>query len=135
MKEDWLPTPAFPTQHILVVDDSREITALLAAWLEDLAVVSIAHSGEEAWLIAASTKPHVMLVDILMPRTSGFEVVETLRRRPGGLDAQVLFMTGLQEPANFRRARELGAKAVLHKPLEETHVRELVLAALLMAAA
>ena len=118
------------THRLLIVDDSEQITTLLAESLSDLAVVAVAHSGDAALRQAQAFNPHVMLVDIVLPGFSGFEVVDALRRRPGGLEAVVIFVTGLQEPANVRRAMELGAAAVLHKPLDMADVRRLVLDAL-----
>ena len=125
-----MSTAPAPTHRVLVVDDSEQMTALVASWLADLAVVSVAYSAEEAWQIAAASRPHLVVVDIVMPRHSGFDFVEALRQQPGGDQSQVIFMTGLQEPANTYRAMELGALMVLHKPLEAEHVRQVVAAAL-----
>ena len=125
-----MPESTSPKHRVLVIDDSPQITGLLATALDDLAIITVAHSGDDALQQALALKPHVMLVDIILPGLSGFDVVETLRQRPGGLTAQVIFMTGLQEPANAYRARELGAMAVLYKPLVPEHVRRVVLQAL-----
>lgn len=119
-----------PAQRVLVVDDSPQITELIAAWLSDLAIVSVAYSGTEAWQAAIVTQPHVLIVDIVLPGLSGFDLVDALRQRSGGFESQVIFITGLQEPANTYRAMELGAMTVLHKPLDPQKVREAVLAAL-----
>ena len=51
-----MSTAPAPTPRVLVVDDSEPMTALVAAWLANVAVVSVAHSAEEAWQIAAATR-------------------------------------------------------------------------------
>src|SRR5688572_26289060 len=124
-----------PTHRVLIVDDSVPITQLLATCLADLARVETAHSGVAGLERAVTFNPNVLIVDIMLPGMSGFDLVETLRRRHGGLAAPVIFVTGLQEPANIRRAKQLGALAVLHKPLNAEGVRSLVLKALLGARA
>ena len=125
-----MSTAPAPTHRVLIVDDSEQMTALVASWLADLAVVSVAHSAEEAWQIAAATRPHLVVVDVVMPRLTGFDFVEALRRQPHGRESQVIFITGLQEPANTYRAMELGALIVLHKPLDADQVRQVVATAL-----
>ena len=115
-----------PGYRVLIVDDSPQITTLLASCLADLATIAVAEAGDAALRQAVEFKPHLMLVDIVLPGFSGFDLVDMLRRRPGGIDAHVVFMTGLQEPANAYRARELGARAMIYKPLDPEHVRRVV---------
>ena len=115
--------------RILVVDDSAQMTTLIAAWLSDLGDVSVAHSGEEAYVVAHQLRPEVIVLDILLPQLSGFAVMETLRHDPSTANAQVIFITGLDQPANFYRAGEFGAP-ILRKPLEEHVLRAAVVGAL-----
>lgn len=123
------------TQRVLIVDDSEQITELLAAWLSDLAAISIAHNVDDALQAVLVTKPDVLLVDIVMPGRSGFDLIDALKRQPGGLESRVIFMTGLQEPANTYRAMELGATTVLHKPLDPEQLRHVVSTSLHSASA
>ena len=128
--DDHAATDSPPTYRVLVIDDSKPVTDLLVRFLADIAIISVAHSGDEALQRALSVEPHVMIVDIVLPRFSGFEVVAALRHQSMRIRPKVIFITGLQEPANDHRARELGALAVLHKPLSSEQVRRAVLSAL-----
>ena len=121
------------THRVLIIDDSKSITDLLEAALADIGVLSVAHSGDDAMQRALSFEPHVMVVDIVLPQFSGFEVVAALHQQPLRIRPKVIFITGLQERANDIRARELGALAVLHKPLSPDHVRRAVLSALYLS--
>lgn len=116
--------------RVLVVDDSPDICELLTMWLASIGDVTVAHTGGEAVGLALETRPHLVMVDIFLPGLNGFEVVETLRRNLRDHTPPVVFMTGLREPANDYRARELGAVAVLHKPLTAESMRQIVIAAL-----
>ena len=132
---DRVAADAPPAHRVLVIDDSKAMTELLASCLADIADVAVAHSGDEGLQRALTFEPHVMLVDIVLPQFSGFEVVDALYRRRDGIRPKVIFITGLREPANDYRARELGALTVLHKPLDPDQVRRAVLAALYLSPA
>src|SRR6476620_12463641 len=101
--------------RVLVVDDSNELTGLIAMWLEDegYAVVT-ASSGREALDAASVYYPDIVLLDLIMPPPDGFAVCEALR---SSLPPQVILMTGLSDAEHVRRALDLGVVALLRKPL------------------
>lgn len=111
--------------RVLIVDDSPEMAGLLGMWLEDegCAVVT-AGSGREAMDAAAVYYPDVIFLDLVLPGIDGFQVCDALRRQR--LAPEVILMTGYANPDYARRGADLGAVALLEKPL----TREAVLAAL-----
>jgi CheY-like chemotaxis protein len=119
------------TGRILVADDDPASAALYAAWLRlDQHDVRIAVSGAEALTIADELEPDVAVLDIVMPPPDGFALCEIFRRSPRLAHTRIVLITGLQHPANFHRAREVGAADVLIKPCREEALRECVRAVL-----
>jgi DNA-binding response OmpR family regulator len=114
--------------RVLVVDDSNELTGLVAAWLEEegYAVIT-ATSGREALDAASVYYPDIVLLDLIMPPPDGFAVCAALRTP---LPPQVILMTGLSDADHVRRALDLGVVALLRKPL----TREAVVDAVTVAA-
>lgn len=122
--------PGAPGQNqiprVLIVDDAPEITELLAAWLQDSYEVYAANRGDEALTVAHHVTPDVALIDIMMPNPNGFSVAEEFRRHPRLAATRVIFITGLDHPANAARAAELGVVDLLYKPLDYDKVRACV---------
>jgi two-component system sensor histidine kinase/response regulator len=116
--------PARP--RVLVADDAPEITQLVARWLNRDYEVFTAWNGEEALRLAEMVEPSVAVLDVAMPKSSGFEVAEMLRQHPRLRRTPIIFVTGLTEPANALRAVELGALDYLYKPLDEEIIRRRV---------
>ena len=121
-------SPGRPAMRVLVVDDSPEMLGLLAAWLEDEGcLVFTAGSGREALDLAATYRPDVAFLDLVLPPPDGFHLSEMLTRRAGG--PAVVLMTGMSHP-DRRRVSEAGAVALLQKPFS----REQAIEALTLAA-
>lgn len=112
--------------RVLVADDAYEITRLIASWLRQDYDVFTAWDGQQALDVAERVEPNVALLDIAMPRSSGFEVAERFRQHPRLRRTRVIFVTGLQHPENALRAIDLGALDYLYKPLDEETVRDRV---------
>lgn len=112
--------------RIVVVDDDRDITALLAAWLADIADVHTATTSAQAYTLANVLQPDLAIIDVILPRTDGFELVDALRRNPRMAATPVIFITGSDRTDIHIRAVDVGAAAVLYKPLHEDVLREAV---------
>ncbi len=109
---------------ILVVDDQPIHVNLITRWLEpDGHVVVGAHNGERALAAIPAHQPDLILLDIMIPHPSGFEVCRQVTSDPATRHIPVLLMSGLQDPANWKRGIELGAVELLRKPLNEDEVR------------
>lgn len=112
---------------ILVVDDDTSNSQLVRRWLEaDGHKVIVAETGEAALEAVRAHSPDVVLLDIMIGKPSGFEVCEQIKRSPATRNIPVLLMSGLQDPANWRRGFELGAAEFLAKPLQSENVRSCV---------
>ena len=60
----------------MVVDDDRDITALVAAWLADIADVHTATTSAQAYTLSNVLQPDLAIIDVILPRTDGFELVD-----------------------------------------------------------
>ena len=105
---------------ILIVDDNPQILELLEAYLESLQVsVRLAANGDAALLAVERDAPDVILLDIMMPKRSGFEVCRTLKEDPRYRDIPIIMITALNEVGDMERARECGCDDFLSKPVNK----------------
>jgi two-component system, OmpR family, phosphate regulon response regulator PhoB len=112
-------------ERILVVDDEPDIIALVAYHLARSGYrVSTASSGTEALQAARQEQPALVVLDLMLPELSGFEVLERLRADRGLADVPVLMLTARREEADRVQGLSLGADDYLVKPFSP---QELVL--------
>jgi len=105
------------THRILVVDDEPDITALVAYHLAKAGYrVSTATRGPEALQAAVGERPDLVILDLMLPGMSGFDVLAELRSRPGTRDIGVLLLTARREEGDRIRGLTLGADDYLTKP-------------------
>ncbi len=116
---------------VLVVDDNPQNTELVQAYLESLPVeIATAVDGVDAMAQAERFKPDLILLDVMMPRMSGFEVCQKVKQNPDLRDTVVIMVTALHEVGDFERAVECGCDDFLTKPVNKlelvTRVRSLL---------
>jgi CheY-like chemotaxis protein len=116
---------------VLVVDDNPQNTELVQAYLESLPVeIATAVDGIDAMAQAERFKPDLILLDVMMPRMSGFEVCQKVKQNPELRDTVVIMVTALHEVGDFERAVECGCDDFLTKPVNKlelvTRVRSLL---------
>lgn len=116
---------------ILIVDDHQQNLELLEAYLEDLGCeLRPARDGMEALEAVAVKAPDVILLDVMMPRMSGFQVCAKLKQDPATKDIPIVMVTALNEVSDVERAIECGADDFLSKPVNKlellTRVKSLV---------
>ena len=121
---------------ILLVDDNLQNLELIQAYLEGIPVeISTAVDGVEAIESIEADQPDLVLLDVMMPRMSGFEVCQKLKSNPDTRDIVVIMVTALHEVADYERAVESGTDDFLSKPVNKlellTRVRSLLRVALL----
>ena len=111
--------------RVLVVEDERDIAALVAYHLTKEGYrVRTAEGGAEALEAVASERPDLVLLDLMLPGFSGYEVLSELRRRPEWVDLPVVVLTARKDEADRVKGLELGADDYVTKPFSP---RELVL--------
>ena len=113
---------------VLIVDDNAQNLELLCAYVEELPEVDIltATNGVEALEKVAADKPDLILLDIMMPKMSGFEVCRHLKSNPETRDIAVVMITALNETGDIERATECGTDDYLTKPVERAALINLV---------
>ena len=105
------------THRILVVDDESDITALVAYHLAKAGYrVSTASSGAEALRAAREERPDVVVLDLMLPGVSGYDVLTELRNREETRDVGVILLTARREETDRIRGLSLGADDYLTKP-------------------
>jgi CheY-like chemotaxis protein len=103
----------------LVVDDTAEVRALLVVNLElEGFEVREALDGQECLDVVRSWRPHVITMDVVMPRLDGLGALRALRADAATADIPVVMVSGRSQPADRSRGLELGADAYLAKPFE-----------------
>jgi len=103
--------------RILVVDDEPEIVALVAYHLAKSGYrVSTASSGQDALELARRDRPSLIVLDLMLPGMSGFDVLEQLRADDSTRDMAVLMLTARREEPDRIRGLSLGADDYLTKP-------------------
>ena len=105
------------SHRILVVDDEPDITALVAYHLARAGYrVSTAANGQDAIKAAREERPDIVVLDLMLPGVSGYEVLRELRQRRDTADVGVILLTARREEADRIKGLSLGADDYLTKP-------------------
>lgn len=101
---------------ILLVEDDDSLANVYTMRLqaEGFKTVRVAN-GEEALQAALTSNPDLILLDVMMPKVSGFDVLDILRNTPETANAKVIMLTALSQPADRERAKTLGVDDYLVK--------------------
>ncbi|MCC6239212.1 MAG: response regulator [Phycisphaerales bacterium] len=120
-QEPTSPTDnALPPSTVLIVDDNAQNVELLQAFLESLPVrIITASDGVEALEQVAHHNPDLILLDIMMPKMSGFQVCRKLKADPATRDIQILMVTALNELGDIEQASECGTDDFVSKPVNK----------------
>jgi DNA-binding response OmpR family regulator len=110
--------PDEPEWKILIADDNPQNVELIEAFLSEFSfTTATAVDGEETLRKAAEFHPDLILLDVMMPKVSGFEVCRRLKADPQFAEVPILMVTSLRENADIERAVEAGADDFLSKPI------------------
>ena len=102
---------------ILIVDDDPNIVISLEFLMKKEGFeIAVANDGEEALAKVASFKPNLMLLDVMMPKKSGFEVCEALRADAANADLQIVMLTAKGRDTEVAKGLAIGADAYVTKP-------------------
>ncbi len=112
----------------LVADDVPMIRKLVEFHLKRIGFdISNAVDGVEALTLAASSKFDLILLDIMMPRIDGLEVLRRVRAGTINKETPVIIMTAYGDSENVKKAEEYGANEFIFKPIEQISFRQKVM--------
>jgi CheY-like chemotaxis protein len=112
---------------VLCADDDRDILALLALRLERAGYrVAQAVDGEQALALARELHPDVLVLDVMMPRLSGTDVLAALRADEATAHLRVVLLSARAQETDVERGLEAGADAYLSKPFLAPELIEIV---------
>lgn len=123
--------PADSAISILLVDDNEQNLELMSAYVEELGCqVRLARDGIEALEQVALQRPDLILLDVMMPRMSGFQACKKLKSDEVTRDIPIVMVTALSEVSDVEHAVDVGADDFLSKPVNRlellTRVRSLL---------
>lgn len=104
-------------KKVLIVDDEPNIVISLEFLMKREGFeVSIARDGEEALRKVEETVPDLILLDVMMPKKSGFEVCQQLRANPAFAGLKIIMLTAKGRDTEVTKGLDLGADAYMTKP-------------------
>ncbi len=107
--------PKHPRRILLVEDDD----ALANVYVSRLQIegfdIRRVNNGEDALATALNYRPDLIVLDVMMPKVSGFDVLDILRNTPETSNIKIIMLTALSQPADQERAKSLGADDYLVK--------------------
>jgi CheY-like chemotaxis protein len=109
--------------RILIVDDNQANCELLEAYLVGIACeTAIAQDGQQALEMVPEFQPDLILLDVMMPKLSGFEVCQKLKSDPTTSRIMILMVTALNELGDIERAVDAGTNDFLSKPVNRVEL-------------
>ena len=114
-------------RRILIADDEPDIVTSLEFLMRGGDYeVRVAINGEEALRLAESFRPDVVLLDVMMPQRSGFEVCQKIRENPALQEIKIIMLTAKGRNAERDRGLNLGANAYVTKPFSTKEIMNTV---------
>jgi CheY-like chemotaxis protein len=108
------------TPIVLVVDDNQENLELLQAYLEDMDCQTVpASDGLQAMEIVADSAPDLILLDVMMPKMSGFEVCKRIKNDPKTSNIPIIMVTALNEFGDIEHGIDSGTDDFISKPVNK----------------
>jgi DNA-binding response OmpR family regulator len=105
------------TKKVLVADDEENIVITLEFLMEQAGYdVRIAHNGKEALEQVAAFQPDLVLLDVMMPSISGYDVCQRVRENPDWQDIKIIMLTAKGREAEITKGLALGANSYVTKP-------------------
>jgi len=110
------PQPTTPPKRILLVEDDDALASVYVVRLqaEGFDTKRVAN-GEDALAAAVSYRPDLVLLDVMMPKVSGFDVLDILRNTPETANLKIIILTALSQESDKKRAQSLGVDDYLVK--------------------
>ena len=110
------------TQKILIVDDEAHIRRLIERTLMDLEDRDVelltADNGQDALDMIMEEKPHLVFLDVMMPKMNGFDVCYAVKREHQMTDVYIVMLTAKGQEFDKQRGEEVGANIYTTKPFD-----------------
>ena len=110
-------------QKVLIVDDEPANLRVLKKILGDLYRLTFAKSGEEALRLVERELPDLILLDVMMPGMTGFDVCQALKQNPLSKGIPVMFVTALSDDVDEAKGFDVGAVDYITKPVSPAVVK------------
>ncbi|MCE9524452.1 MAG: response regulator [Planctomycetales bacterium] len=108
------------SSRILIADDNQPNRELLEAYLAEVdCEVAVAVDGQDTLSKVKSFRPDLVLLDVMMPKLSGFEVCQKMKADPASKKIMILMVTALNESGDIERAVKAGTDDFLSKPVNK----------------
>ncbi len=121
------PAPPRTGRRILVVDDSHDSADSLAILLElEGNQVRAAYDGLQAVEVAQVFHPHIVVLDLGLPKLDGYQAARQIRLQPGGDDIVLVALTGWDDEEDRRRTQEAGFDRHLVKPIDGIQLQKVL---------
>lgn len=118
--------PRNPPVVLAVDDDTGVLRIIESVLMRHEIVVRTAGSGEEALKILKDLTPAVMILDVMMPGISGYDLCCVVKREPRLSSVPVIFLTSKASPKDFKTGHELGAVIYMVKPVKPERLVNIV---------
>ena len=122
---------------ILIVDDEAHIRLLMEQTLEELeddgVALLTAANGEEALSMIQTESPHLVFLDVMMPKMNGFEVCQAVKTDDEIKNTYIIMLTAKGQEFDLKKGREVGADLYMTKPFDPDEIVERSLEVLQLA--
>jgi len=119
-----------PHRRVLVIDDEPSVVEIVCRAVEQIEAnieVATATDGFEAGLQAATFRPDLLILDLMMPRVDGFAVCRSIKSNAVTAHMRILVISAFGSHDNIERVMAAGADAFLHKPVEIGQFKEMAI--------
>ena len=114
-------------KKVLLADDEEDIKTIVRFYLESRGYeVLTAYDGLDAITQTQSGKPDIILLDVMMPVMSGFEVARRLKADPGTAHIPIIMLSAASQAESIKEGLEAGASDYIVKPFEPAKLEELI---------
>jgi CheY-like chemotaxis protein len=115
------------SKSILLADDEEDIKTVVKFYLESRGYnVLTAYDGLDAISLCEQHKPDLLLLDVMMPVMSGFEVARRLKANPATRDIPIVMLSAASQGDSIKEGLEAGARDYIVKPFEPSKLEELI---------
>lgn len=113
-------------KKILIVDDEPHIRLLLQQTLEELedegVDLLLAEDGEQGLALIEAERPHLVFLDVMMPKMNGYDVCRAAKRAFGADDPFIVLLTAKGQEVDKAKGREVGADRYMTKPFDPDEI-------------